>query len=197
MPKAEDGICEHFDCPAPDCDSSGEAEADSTSETTGLSHCMNPNTFAKHPQHIASVLHQMASGEGCDGEPYDQMQQAGDYINFLEDQLAQAQADLANRADDLHQIREMQAQLAQAIKERDGLAKDRTEMADELEKCAVTMGKGMDAIDRLEQQLATATEALEEAIKWDGCDDHGEPAVWLEQAEQALAAIKENQKVKP
>ena len=66
------------------------SEADSTSETPRLGYCMNPRSISAKPQPIASVLRQIASGENCDGEPYDQMQQAGDYIEQLERELAQA-----------------------------------------------------------------------------------------------------------
>ena len=36
------------------------------------------------PVHISAVLRSLASQEGCDGEPYDQMMQAADYIEDLE-----------------------------------------------------------------------------------------------------------------
>jgi hypothetical protein len=34
---------------------------------------------------VASVLYSMCGQENCDGEPYDQMQAAADYIKALED----------------------------------------------------------------------------------------------------------------
>lgn len=50
---------------------------------------INPLTGKLTP--IADVLHRLAAQENCDGEPYDQMQQAGDYIKELEKRLEQAE----------------------------------------------------------------------------------------------------------
>lgn len=43
---------------------------------------INPLTGNKEP--IISVLRSLAGQDGCDGEPYDQMQLAADYIEYLE-----------------------------------------------------------------------------------------------------------------
>ena len=47
----------------------------------------NPLTGKFEP--IAAVLLSLASQEGCDGEPYDQMQAAAGYIEKLEEVLAE------------------------------------------------------------------------------------------------------------
>jgi hypothetical protein len=36
------------------------------------------------PVHISAVLRSLASQEGCDGDPYDQMQRAAEHIDHLE-----------------------------------------------------------------------------------------------------------------
>ena len=46
----------------------------------------NPLNLDK-PSPIQSVLRQLASQEGCDGAPYDQMMNAADYIDELESKL--------------------------------------------------------------------------------------------------------------
>jgi len=51
--------------------------------------CINPLSVSNKPQPIAGVLYILASQEGCDGEPYDQMCEAADYIRHLEAQLAE------------------------------------------------------------------------------------------------------------
>lgn len=49
---------------------------------------LNPiSRFPAHKEPIVSVLHALAGQEGADGEPYDQMQQAADYISYLERKL--------------------------------------------------------------------------------------------------------------
>lgn len=55
----------------------------SASECSALAVCRNPLSFSKTPQPIESVLRILASQEGCDGQPYDQMLQAADYIDHL------------------------------------------------------------------------------------------------------------------
>lgn len=45
---------------------------------------INPLSPKKTKEHISVVLHALASQGGCDGEPYDQMQMAADYILELE-----------------------------------------------------------------------------------------------------------------
>ena len=47
----------------------------------------NPIAVNGTRQPIAAVLRILASGEGCDGEPYDQMVQAADYIEHLEQKV--------------------------------------------------------------------------------------------------------------
>ena len=44
------------------------------------------NDSGHPPQHISTVLHAMAAQENCDGEPYDTMIIAADYIKVLERQ---------------------------------------------------------------------------------------------------------------
>jgi hypothetical protein len=44
---------------------------------------LNPLTGNQEP--VASVLRSLAGQENCDGPPYDQMQEASDYIAKLED----------------------------------------------------------------------------------------------------------------
>ena len=44
----------------------------------------NPMSPNGTKQHICAVLRLLASGENCDGEPYDQMMQASNYIEYLE-----------------------------------------------------------------------------------------------------------------
>lgn len=48
---------------------------------------INPLSPKKTKEHISTVLHALASQNGCDGEPYDQMQIAADYILELETKL--------------------------------------------------------------------------------------------------------------
>lgn len=45
-------------------------------------------------------------------------------------------------------------------------------------------------IDDLEDINADLLEALSEAIEWDGCDEDGVDAVWLRQAQAAIAKAK-------
>ena len=45
---------------------------------------INPLSPKGTKEHISVVLHALASQGGCDGEPYDQMQMAADYILELE-----------------------------------------------------------------------------------------------------------------
>jgi len=45
---------------------------------------INPLSPKGTKEHISIVLHALASQGGCDGEPYDQMQMAADYIQELE-----------------------------------------------------------------------------------------------------------------
>ena len=45
---------------------------------------INPLSPKGTKEHISIVLHALASQGGCDGEPYDQMQMAADYILELE-----------------------------------------------------------------------------------------------------------------
>lgn len=42
---------------------------------------------------IKTVLYALAGQGGCDGEPYDQIQQAADYIAELEKQIAELEKD--------------------------------------------------------------------------------------------------------
>lgn len=44
-------------------------------------------------------------------------------------------------------------------------------------------------IESLLQQRDALWDVVEEAIKWDGYDETGEPAVWLEKAVQAIDSI--------
>jgi hypothetical protein len=46
---------------------------------------LNPLTDNMEP--IQSVLRSLSGQDGCDGEPYDQMQSAAEYIDSLEDQI--------------------------------------------------------------------------------------------------------------
>ncbi len=48
-----------------------------------LSKCKNPLSQSGEPLPIQSVLRILASQEGCDGAPWDQMVQAADYIDEL------------------------------------------------------------------------------------------------------------------
>jgi hypothetical protein len=48
-----------------------------------LSKCKNPLSQSDKPLPIQSVLRILASQEGCDGAPWDQMMQAADYIERL------------------------------------------------------------------------------------------------------------------
>ena len=45
---------------------------------------VNPLSPKKKKQDIKTVLRALAGQGGCDGEPYDQMQQAAGYIEYLE-----------------------------------------------------------------------------------------------------------------
>lgn len=45
---------------------------------------INPLSPKKTKEHISVVLHALAGQGGCDGQPYDQMQMAADYILELE-----------------------------------------------------------------------------------------------------------------
>lgn len=49
-----------------------------------LATCPNPLAHIDKPMTIQSVLRILASREGCDGEPWDQMIQAADRIDALE-----------------------------------------------------------------------------------------------------------------
>jgi hypothetical protein len=43
---------------------------------------------------------------------------------------------------------------------------------------------------QLEADRASLIQVLKEAVYWDGCDADGVDAVWLEEAEQAIARIE-------
>ncbi len=49
-----------------------------------LSVCLNPISHFGKPVPIQSVLRILAGQEGCNGHPWDQMIQAADYIDFLQ-----------------------------------------------------------------------------------------------------------------
>lgn len=65
-------------------------------------------------QSIPTVLHALASQEGCDGEPYDQMVAAADYISELEDFKAKVEEYLKYKSLDGRPIRQ---QLRKELKE--------------------------------------------------------------------------------
>ena len=48
---------------------------------------VNPLSVGKKKEPIQSVLRALAGQNNCDGEPYDQMQEAADYIDKLEKKL--------------------------------------------------------------------------------------------------------------
>lgn len=52
-------------------------------ENPDLSMAKNPLSQSNNLLPIQSVLRILASQEGCDGSPWDQMMQAADYINLL------------------------------------------------------------------------------------------------------------------
>jgi len=60
---------------------------------------------------IATVLRSLASQENCDGEPYDEMMQAADYIRELQAKLAAAEADAAAQREKVRVMRETLEQL--------------------------------------------------------------------------------------
>ena len=53
------------------------------------------NPLTGEESHISVVLTMLASQENCDGDPYDQMMTAADYIIRLESQVANLQGTLA------------------------------------------------------------------------------------------------------
>lgn len=55
---------------------------------------LDPMSPSGQHRHIAHILMAMASQENCDGEPYDQMQFAAEYIQFLERRLIEAEQDV-------------------------------------------------------------------------------------------------------
>jgi len=59
-------------------------EAERPSDCSALSICPNPISHSDKPIPIQTVLRILASQEGCDGHPWDQMFQAADYIDFLQ-----------------------------------------------------------------------------------------------------------------
>lgn len=67
---------------------------------------LNPLTGKEEP--IRAVLRSLASQEGCDGAPYDQMQIASDYIERLEEfantvhNLSVSKADARFKLDIIH-----------------------------------------------------------------------------------------------
>lgn len=66
---------------------------------------INPLSPKKTKEHISTVLHALAGQNGCDGEPYDQMQIAADYILILEKQIEIAKRILTMG----HTVREREA----------------------------------------------------------------------------------------
>jgi len=52
------------------------------------------NPLTGNVERVQSVLRSLASQEGCDGDPYDQMTHAADYIDRLEE-LIQSSAPLS------------------------------------------------------------------------------------------------------
>lgn len=62
---------------------------------------LDPLDVRDQRRDIASVLMGIASQENCDGEPYDQMAEAAEYIRRLE-AVAYPMARLARNTDGLH-----------------------------------------------------------------------------------------------
>ena len=58
---------------------------------------LNPLNNEMEP--IQSVLYALAGQEGCDGDPYDQVQEAAEYINELEGVIDNIAKVLCNGAD--------------------------------------------------------------------------------------------------
>ena len=59
-----------------------------------MNYVFNPLTGKDAP--IAQVLRDLASQENCDGEPYDQMIQAADYIQNVQRKFENASGDIEN-----------------------------------------------------------------------------------------------------
>jgi hypothetical protein len=49
----------------------------------------NPMSVKGTKEHVSTVLRVLAGKNNCDGSPYDQMQEAAEYIDFLEKMLYQ------------------------------------------------------------------------------------------------------------
>lgn len=60
---------------------------------------------------IQSVLRSLSAQEGCDGEPYDQMVQAAEYIDDLESQVGRLSRDRHELDMQLIRLREVAAEL--------------------------------------------------------------------------------------
>lgn len=79
-----------------------EIAADYEAEISRLKHPATAQHIINHPigkagveYDIVTVLLDLAAQENCDGEPYDQMQQAGLYIRELRTQLAERDATIS------------------------------------------------------------------------------------------------------
>lgn len=60
---------------------------------------------------IQSVLRSLSAQEGCDGEPYDQMVQAADYIDDLENRVCRLSKDRHELDMQLTRLQEVAAEL--------------------------------------------------------------------------------------
>lgn len=91
-----------------------------------------------------SLLMDLAGQEGCDGEPYDEMQMAGEYIKELEERLSSEhilELELKNEEleKELYPYRKMERNLMKRIRELD--AKEMEER-DKKEEPAIEVGPG-------------------------------------------------------
>jgi len=101
----------------------------------------DPGTCTREMVPIENVLRRMAGQEGCDGEPYDQMQAAAEFIADLRAQLERVEGQLdcvTERLDERKRIVvSLRARLTLTERARDGMAgelKARDERIRELEK---------------------------------------------------------------
>lgn len=89
--------CDHTQDPCPMCGPSekkinAERGEDSRSAPcSAIDTCRNPLAPTDKPYPIPTVLRQLASQESCDGDPWDQMIAAADYITHLEGCLRETQ----------------------------------------------------------------------------------------------------------
>lgn len=62
-----------------------------------MKNIINPLSPTENIEPIQTVLRALAGQDNCDGEPYDQIQIAADYIDTVETEIAALRAELAEK----------------------------------------------------------------------------------------------------